>query len=116
MNNIIYTTSSKIIKTLYKQTIFSLGSSSTYLTQVSYVNYRSKLVTYARSATDTAALASLPIQTTEPATGTAKTNIWISFANARAIGFTTSSVPQDSTIQFYADSCNLDRVTVSPSK
>lgn len=95
---------------------YLLGSSSTYLTQVSYQSYRQKLVTYARSATDTAVLQSLPIQTTEPATGTAKTNIWMSFANARAIGFTTSAVPQDSTIQFYADICNLDRVTVVSTK
>lgn len=90
-----------------------VGMSSTYLTSVSYSDYRLKLAALSQSATDMSALASLPVQPNEPVTS--KPNLWISYAHARTLGYTLSTVPQDSTISVNIGICNLDRVTINPS-
>jgi hypothetical protein len=62
-----------------------LGSSSTYYSTVSYQSYISALAPTASSgATDTTALASLPISSVNPVTGA--TTIDVKTANLRAIG------------------------------
>ena len=42
--------------------------------------------------------------------------MWITTAHARTLGYSIPTVPQDSTIYLNIDACNLDRVTIDPTK
>lgn len=83
-----------------------LGSSSTAITQISYSSVRSALLTHATSTDDLTANATLPIQSTSPVDG--NTNLWVTTANARALGFSASASP-DSTITLNTSIMNLSR-------
>src|SRR3954468_11931175 len=62
-----------------------LGSSSTAIGQFSYSSYLTRLGLDATTAEDATALASLPNTANNPVDG--NPNIWITSANARAVGF-----------------------------
>ncbi len=79
-----------------------------------YADYRDALATYATSADDASAVASLPVGTTNPVNG--ETVMGIRSSLARALGF-AAAVPLDSTITLDVDACNLDRTgTHDPEK
>lgn len=42
--------------------------------------------------------------------------MWISTANARAIGYVIGPVPQDSTVYFNPVICNFNRININPNK
>ncbi len=73
-----------------------LGASSTYIGSVSYSSYRSALVSHATSAADASAIASLPNTATEPVTGGSQ--VYITTADAKALGYSGSYPTYDSTI------------------
>ncbi len=93
-----------------------LGSSSTWIYQRSYANYRADLVNDASTPDDNTALASLPVQANSPVDGNA--NLWLSHANLLAIGVNPGATPDgfDGTITLNTSIMNLDRITINPSK
>jgi hypothetical protein len=88
-----------------------LGSSLTSLSQQTYVAYRAALLSHASSANDTTANASLPVQTNSPADN--KPNMWLSTANARALGF-SAATSTDSTIGLNTSIMNYTRPPGDP--
>jgi hypothetical protein len=90
-----------------------LGSSSTAIAQVPYSLYLSHLAADATTSNDAIALASLPNQTTDPVLG--QSNIWISSANARALGFIFNP-GTDGTITLNTSIMNLTRPDADSSK
>jgi PEP-CTERM motif len=91
-----------------------LGSSSTSIFQVSYSTYRAALVTDAKSTDDAAALAQLPVQTTSPVDG--NTNMWLTLANADALGISHGASSSYATIALNTSIMNFDRAIIDPSK
>lgn len=91
-----------------------LGGSSTFIQQYSYGVFRTALAADATTADDTTALASLPNQATSPADG--NTNLWVTTANARAVGLSLNSNSSDGTITLNTSIMNLDRTSINPSK
>ena len=73
-----------------------LGASATYTGEVSYSSYRAALASHATSAADFTSLASLPNTATEPVTG--GSNLYITTADAKALGYSGSFPTYDSTI------------------
>ena len=95
---------------------FSLitGHSNTYLASVSYKSYRQKLVSFASGTNDQIALANLPDQTNDPVMN--YPNMWLKYAHARTLGYSVETTAQDSTVTINVDICNMDRVTIDPTK
>ena len=89
-----------------------LGQSSTAIFQETYAGVRAALISHASSAADASANASLPVQINSPADGQA--NMWLSSANARALGFSASTSP-DSTISLNTSIMNYTRPPGNPS-
>ncbi|HVW07558.1 MAG TPA: NF038122 family metalloprotease [Bryobacteraceae bacterium] len=76
-----------------------LGENSTYGTSIAYNTYRAQLASHSSGdATDTSALASLPVATDNPVSGSA--DVWVTTANLRALGINVlpPSGQPDSTI------------------
>ncbi len=91
-----------------------LGSSSTSIFQVSYTSYRAALVADSKTADDAVAIAQLPAQATSPVDGSA--NMWLTVANADALGILHGPVAVYGTISLNTSIMNLDRTTIDPSK
>ena len=87
--------------------------SSTYLVSVSYQSYRQQLAAYSSSTNDLAALTYVPDQANDPVINGA--NIWLKTALARTLGWGIGN-GQDSTVYVNVGLCNLDRITINPSK
>ena len=102
---------------LFKQMTSGLGQSSTYYNDVSYSSFISALQSRAATTNDTTALANLPTGSYNPVNG--HTLIRSTLAHLRAMGFPNMNLPSgyyDSTISINFSLCNLDRVTINPSK
>jgi hypothetical protein len=105
------------VNILFKQMSSGLGQSSTYYNDVSYSSFISALQSRATTTNDTTALAHLPTGTINPVNG--HTLIRSTLAHLRAMGFPNMNLPAgyyDSTISINFSLCNLDRVTINPSK
>ncbi len=101
------------VNIVFQETGTGLASSSSFLTSVSYSNFRTALVNDSTTSNDSTALANLPVQSTSPADG--NTLLWLTTANARALGL-TASVPSDGHISLNTSLMNLDRNSINPSK
>ena len=97
----------------FQESATGLASSSSFLTAVSYSNFRTALVNDSTTANDTTALANLPVQSTSPADG--NTLLWLTTANARALGL-TASVVSDGHVSLNTSIMNLDRNSINGSK
>jgi hypothetical protein len=91
-----------------------LGASSTPIFQVSYSTYRAALIADAKTADDATAIASLPAQATSPVDG--NTNMWLTYANADALGIAHSAASVYGTITLNTALMNFDRTTIDLSK
>ena len=101
------------VNIVFQETTTGLATASSFLTQVSYANYRAALVSDSTTSNDLLALAHLPVQATSPADGNSV--MWLTTANARAVGLTTSSVA-DGRISLNTSVMNLDRNSINSSK
>src|SRR6266850_288797 len=99
--------------TFKKDTTISLGGSSTFITTVTYTDYRAALIAHSTTPDDTSALATLPVGPGNPVN--AGTSVTIRTANARALGF-SAAIATDSTISLNTPICNLDRSVINPNK
>ena len=72
------------------------------------------MVSFSSSANDQSALANLPDQVNDPVMN--YPNIWLSYPNARVLGYPLSSVTQDSIVTINVGKCNMDRVTIDTTK
>ena len=78
------------------ETVFNgIGSSTTQFTNISYTDWRTKLIADKTTADDTTATKTLPNQATNPVNGAAQ--VRVSTANQRAIGLPNAETT-DSTI------------------
>ncbi len=91
-----------------------LGSSSTSIFQVSYSTYRAALVADAKTADDAAAIAQLPVQATSPVDG--NTNMWLTLANADALGISHGASASYATITLNTSIMNFDRAIIDPAR
>jgi hypothetical protein len=94
----------------FKEMSSGLGTSNTFLNNLSYSQYRSDLVANQTSANDTTALASLPVQTNNPVTGTP--DMLLTLPDLRAVGETAlgnNGGGLDSTISLNTSIMNLSR-------
>ena len=89
------------------------GQSSTYLVSVPYQAYRQQLAAYSSSTNDQTALTYVPNQANDPVVNGG--NIWLKTALARTLGWGIGSL-DDSTVSLNTNICNLDRITIDPSK
>ncbi len=80
----------------FEETTSGLGESSTFLLPVTYASYRSALISQATSSNQMTADATLPATMTEPVKG--GTNIYITTADAKALGYVAGYPAYDSTI------------------
>ena len=70
----------------FKEVSSGLGSSTAFLNEIPYSQYRADLVNDATSANDATALASLPMTPTNPVNG--NPDVMLTFPNLRAVGET----------------------------
>jgi hypothetical protein len=91
-----------------------LGSSSSAIFQVSYSTYLGALTADAKSADDALALAQLPVQAASPVDG--NTNMWLTLANADALGISHGASTSYATIALNTSIMNFDRAIIDPSK
>jgi PEP-CTERM motif len=99
----------------FQETSSGLGSSSTFIGNITYSSFRSALAADATTANDTTTLAHLPVQANNPVNGNA--NVTLTTANLRAIGFTANPPGGiDSTISLNTSLMNLSRLSINPSK
>jgi hypothetical protein len=103
------------VSILFSNMSSGLGQSLTYISSLSYSSYYNALVADSKSTNDTTALAHLTGGASNPVNGGA--NITCRLANLRALGF-NANPPNgfDSFIGLNLSLCNLDRVTINPSK
>jgi hypothetical protein len=93
-----------------------LGQSSTFIGPLSYSSYYNALVADSKTTNDVLALANLPGGSVNPADGTS--NIRVTTANQRALGFAANPPPgsSDSTISLNMSIINIDRISINPGK
>jgi len=94
-----------------------LGQSSTYYSSFSYSSYRAALASHATTADDTAALAHLPVQSSNPVNGHANVNLTLPLA--RALGYSGVNPPPgqtDGTISLNTSLMNLSLSVTNGSK
>ena len=101
------------VNIVFQETTTGLATASSSLTQVSYANYRAALVSDSTTSNDPLALAHLPTQATSPADGNSL--MWLTTANARAVGL-TASVVTDGHIKLNTSIMNLDRNSIDAAK
>jgi hypothetical protein len=106
--------SNNISVTIQFQEGGGLGSSSTLINSIPYVNYRTALLASATTTNDAIANATLPNQVNSPADGQA--DMWVARPLSRALGFGVGSSGFDSTITLNTSIMNLDRTTIDPAK
>jgi len=92
-----------------------LGQSTKYITTVSYANYYEALVSLAKSADDSTALAHLPNNANNPING--NQNITLCFPLARVLGVNVNppSGQPDGTIGLYTGIMNLSAAQTNPN-
>lgn len=93
-----------------------LGSSETFIGDISYSQYRAALVAHSKSSDDATALAHLPSGPNNPVNGSSM--VTLTTANLRALGFNASPpVGQpDSRVGLNTSIMNLTRASIDPSK
>ena len=92
-----------------------LGQSSTYVTSVTYTQYRNALISHASSANDASALLSVPVGPNNPVNGTASVDS--SLPLLRALGFNAAAPGgNDSTISLNMSLMNINRSLIDPGK
>jgi len=98
----------------YKEMSSGLGESSTYNGTINYSQYLSALQSHSSgNATDTTALANLPAGPNNPVNGT--TQVTITTANLRALGFSATPPGPDSTISLNTSIMNYTGVPYNGS-
>jgi hypothetical protein len=100
----------------FQEVSTGLGSSSTFVGDISYTSYRAALASAPSTPTKTTALAHLPAGPNNPVNGNA--NVAISTANSRALGFNLNppSGQPDGTISLNTSLMNLSRNSIDPAK
>jgi len=101
----------------FKEMGGGLGQSSTYYSGFSYSSYRAALASHATTSDDTAALAHLPNQSSNPVNGNSTINL--SLPLARVLGYSGVNPPPgatDGTIFLNTSIMNLSLSTTNPTK
>jgi type II secretory pathway pseudopilin PulG len=91
-----------------------VGNSSTFVSQVSYTDFRNALKDDEKDSDDAGAIDfDVPDQTTSPVDGQA--NMWVTVANAQALGLLNGPATFDGQIYLNTSTMNLDRTNPNPS-